>query len=364
MEEKYVRRIYAAALFLLGAWVLSRLSAILSVLGAAADAFFPILLGLAFAFLLNLPLRFFERLWERLPTKRWKRGRRGVCLALTLSLTVGFFLLLLFLILPRLIEAVSELLGAIPQGIDRLWNLAERWSIPLPVEKPNATEWREMFVTFLERYGDRLAAGSLQAVLNAMGGIFDLVVAIALALYILAQKERLGKQSGRFLRAAVSPRLAKKIERGTSLASRTFSHFFAGQILEACILGGLCFLGTWIMGMPFAPLISVIVGVTALIPIFGAFVGGAIGGLLVLSVSPIRALWFVIFLIVLQQLEDSLIYPRVMGRSVGLPGVWVLSAVIVGSSLGLGWIFVSVPAASVIYTLLREFVQARERREE
>ncbi len=360
MEEKYIRKIYGTVLLLLGAWVLSRLSAIFSVLGAVTDTLFPIFLGLFLAFLLNLPLRFFEGLWDRIPTKKWRRGRRAVCLTLTVFLVVGILLLLVFLILPRLMEAVSELLGTIPQGIDRLWAFAERWSIPLPAEKPNATEWREMFKDFLERYGERLAAISVQTILNAVGGIFDLVVAIALSLYVLAQKEKLGEQSVRFLRAVFSQRTVKGILRGTALVSQTFSRFFAGQVLEASILGGLCFLGMWVMGMPFALLISVIVGVTALVPVFGAFAGGALGALLILSVSPIRALWFLVFLIVLQQLEDSLIYPRLMGRSVGLPGVWVLSAVIVGSSLGLGWIFISVPVVSVLYTLLREFIQRRQ----
>ncbi len=363
MESRYVKGLIGVMVSFLAVWALVHFRTLCSVLAMLLDALFPILLGLSLAFVLNLPLKCFERLWERLGWTSRRGVRRAVCLTLTLALAVGVLALLLFAVLPKLLLAAVELLRTIPQGIERLWGLAEEWRIPLPISKPDALQIEGYLTELLERYGAALAGATADVMLNAFGTVIDTVVAVVLAVYVLAGKERLSRQLRRLLSASVKPWFADALLRVAALASKTFGRFLTGQVLEAGILGGLCFLGMVILGMPFAFLISVIVGVSALIPIFGAFIGIGVGGVLILSVDPVRALWFVIFLIVLQQLEGNLIYPRVVGRSVGLPGVWVLIAVTLGSSLGLGWMFISVPLASVAYTLVGEFVNGRLKKE-
>ena len=362
MDGKYAKGVYLAVLFGVGVFLFSQLRTVFSFLSGAVTVFYPVLLGLLLALLLRIPLSFFERLWDRCPWGERRKGRRAVCLGLTLLLAVGAVAGFLSLILPRLFEALLELLDALPEAIDGLRSLAEKWGFPLPLEKPSGESWEETLRGLAERYGDRMAAVVLRLLSDAVGGVLELATAVIVAVYVLAQKERLQSEGLRFLRAVLSVSAAERVLRVGGRIGKTLSRFFAGQALEAVILGGLCFLGMSVMRMPLALPISVIVGAAAIIPVFGALAGGVIGGLLLLSVSPRTALGFLIFLVILQQVEDGLIYPRVMGRSVGLPGVWVLVSVIVGSSFGILGVLLSVPTASVLYALLRDFVRERERK--
>ena len=189
--------------------------------------------------------------------------------------------------------------------------------------------------------------------------VWNAVLSLAISLYVLAQKERLGGQVRKLLRSLFSEQTVGRIFGFARITEKVFERFITGQVTEALIIGGLCFVGMLIFGMPYALLISVMVSVTALIPIFGAFIGTGIGAFLILLEEPMTAVWFVIFIIVLQQLEGNLIYPKVVGKSVGLPGVWVLIAVTVGSSFGIVGMLLSVPIASVAYQLLRQFANRR-----
>ncbi|MGN1319588.1 MAG: AI-2E family transporter, partial [Acutalibacteraceae bacterium] len=170
----------------------------------------------------------------------------------------------------------------------------------------------------------------------------------------------LTRQANKIVRALFKPDNAKKLIDFTAMTNDIFTKFVTGQLTEACIIGSLCFIGMLIFGMPYAGIISVLIGFTALIPIFGAFIGTGIGAFLILLENPLKAFWFVVFIIVLQQLEGNLIYPRVVGKSVGLPGIWVLTAVTIGGGLFgvLGMLF-SVPVCSVLYVLFRKFVNKR-----
>ena len=189
--------------------------------------------------------------------------------------------------------------------------------------------------------------------------VFNIFIGFAFCIYLLAGKERLIGQSKRTLTAALSEKRAKRIFAFFSRVNDSFSHFVTGQVVEAIIIGLLCFIGMLILGLPYATVVSVLVGVTALIPILGAYIGTAIGALLILVESPIKALWFIVFIIILQQLEGNLIYPHVVGKSVGLPGIWVLAAVTVGGNIyGVMGMLVSVPVCSVIYVYLSEKVRA------
>ena len=168
------------------------------------------------------------------------------------------------------------------------------------------------------------------------------------------------RQSLKVLRAVMKPEKLQKLLELLELSNRTFTNFITGQLTEAVIIGALCFVGMTIFGMPYAPAISVLVGFTALIPVFGAFIGTAVGAFLILLVKPIQALWFIVFIIVLQQFEGNLIYPKVVGKSVGLPGIWVLVAVTVGgSAMGVMGMLISVPVCSILYTVSRQAVNDR-----
>ena len=190
----------------------------------------------------------------------------------------------------------------------------------------------------------------------------DIVLGIVFAIYLLAQKENLGRQTKKSIRAIFGEERAKKIVDFSSLTNSVFTKFVTGQLTEACIIGVLCFIGMLIFGMPYAGIISILVGFTALIPIFGAFIGTGIGAFLILLENPLKAIWFVIFIIVLQQLEGNLIYPRVVGKSVGLPGIWVLAAVTIGGGLfGVMGMLFSVPICSVLYVMFREYVNRKSK---
>lgn len=195
-----------------------------------------------------------------------------------------------------------------------------------------------------------------------MAGLYPAIrsTSYAPALVLKAQKETLTGQAKKVVRALFSEKWAHWITDVARMTNRTFSNFVTGQLTEAVILGTLCFLGMLIFRLPYAGVISVLVGFTALIPIFGAFIGVGIGAFLILLVSPIKALWFILFFVILQQLEGNLIYPRVVGKSVGLPGIWVLAAVTVGgNAFGLAGMLLAVPLCSVLYTLARQGVNAR-----
>ena len=205
----------------------------------------------------------------------------------------------------------------------------------------------------------------MRLVHSTVSALLTTLLGLVIAVYVLAQKERLGGQLKKLLSALFSPKNANRTVTLARLIDSTFSRFITGQVTEAVIFGALCFVGMLLFRMPYALLISVTLGFTALIPVFGALIGTVLGAFLILLDDPTKAFWFVLFVIVLQQIEGNLIYPKVVGTSVGLPGIWVLIAVTVGSSFGVVGMLFSVPTASIFYTLLKEFAehQIKKKRE-
>ena len=202
--------------------------------------------------------------------------------------------------------------------------------------------------------------GAVSVIGSVTGAIINMVVSIAFAIYCLSRKEILSRQGRRLLYSFLSENHADQVIRVLRLTNSTFSNFISGQCLEACILGCLFAVAMAIFKMPYISLVSVVIGVTALIPVVGAFVGCILGAFFILVNNPIQALTFVIMFLVIQQLENNLIYPRVVGTSIGLPGMWVLVAVSVGGDLmGVGGMLLMIPVTSVIYALLREFTDKR-----
>lgn len=363
MERKTFRSLlllisYAALLILL----VLRLDAVLTLAGRLLGVFKPLLLGFAIAFVLSRPCAFFRRCFDRLLPKR-----TGLCLALAvlssyLSLLVVLTLIVTFIV-PQFYDSFMALVNRI---YDNLPAMQEALNQIIKRINLTGSDMGGVLPSLNDLVNGALdtLSSALPYLLSFTGNLLSstvtTVTALVFSVYMLAGHDRLATQCTKLLRAYTSPATAKVVSQVAALTSGTFTRFVSGQLIEACILGSLCFIGMLLFRFPYAPLISVIIGISALIPVAGAYIGAILSAVLLLMVSPPQALGFLVFLILLQQLEGNLIYPRVVGNSIGLPALWVLTAVTVGGSLfGLLGMLLSVPAASVLYTLLRQDVNAR-----
>lgn len=331
----------------------------------------PFVTGLCIAFVVNVLMRPLEKLWCRIWRKskgKWPmKLKRPVSLVLSTLIVIGAVCALLFMILPEFITTIKSFIDSIPQYIkqiegwwDSLTEFADRFGMVLPELSLNPDKVIN-FINSLLRNNDSLIFNkTLDITTSIFSGIVNFALAFAFSIYVLAQKEKLGRQVKKVLFAFFKEKNVNRFLELISLTNHTFSSFVTGQLTEAVIIGVLCFIGMLIFGMPYAPIISVLVGATALIPVFGAFIGTVVGAFLILLISPIKAIIFVVFILVLQQLEGNLIYPRVVGKSVGLPGIWVLAAVTVGNNLmGIVGMLFSVPLCALFYTLFRRLVASR-----
>ena len=333
----------------------------------------PILLGLSLAFMLNIPLRFLEKHWVRRFGSSRFGLRRFVCILLCLLFLAAVGALLLWIILPQLGKSVYSLLLRLPEYVEQVkgwWGAlvtyveAHDLPISLPALSTDSASVASAVDAYLEEHGHQLINLSVDLLRRAYLLVIDLLLSLILMLYFLAQKEKLCSQIKKLLHGIFSPQRVERILSLGTLCQKTFANFITGQLIEAVVISSLSYLGMLLFRMPHALLVSVIIGVTALIPIFGAFIGTGIGAVLILLDNPITAIWFVVFIIVLQQIETNLIYPKVVGKSVGLPGLWVLISVTVGSSFGLVGMLISVPLAAVLYCCLRQFVNDRVAKKE
>ena len=328
----------------------------------------PLLIGGCIAFILNVPMRAIERhLWPHAKQKSLKKLKRPCAIILTLFCFAAVLAILVVLIVPELMRTASSFTVQIPSFLERLELFFNELSKKIPqingqniIPDLNIEKTLETFFSALGGSVSFFATSIVQLVSGLFGGAANAVFGLAFSFYLLAQKETL---SGQIQRVFIAFNKEKAMERMLyigRLANRTFSNFLTGQCLEALILGTLFFISMSLFRMPFALLISVLITVTALIPIVGAFIGCIVGALLILVQNPIQAIWFVIMFLILQQIEGNLIYPHVVGTSVGLPGLWVLFAVTVGGEIGgIFGMFVSVPICSVLYALGKEEVRRR-----
>ncbi len=337
----------------------------------------PFLLGGAIAFVLNLPMKGVE---ERLFGK-WKGSRlRALKRPLSILLSIVFFILLIVLIavtvIPQLVKTIGTLGTQIPvaitQLIEYLFTLEQRYpQVDIPVEALEKLQlgWDSIMEKGIEFLKSGAVTKMLFSTFNVASGLVsgavNAVIAFIFALYILGQKEELGNQGRRILKAYLPEEVCDRVLYVLSLLYRSFSSFITGQCIEAVILGSMFIVSMSLMRLPYAVMIGVLIAFTALIPIVGSFVGCAVGTLMILTVDPLKALIFLILFQVLQQIEGNLIYPRVVGNSVGLPGIWVLAAVTLGGSLfGVGGMLLFIPISAVLYTLLREDVNRRNEKKE
>ena len=346
---------------------------ILGALGVAVSIIMPFAAGGAIAFVLNIPMRQIEnKLLGKWNNKYSEKLKRPVSIVLTLLFVVLLITILIATVVPQVGKAVADVAKQIPMFADRIMAIVSDLQQQYP-EMGRQTD----ILSQLEQNWDAIVNGVFSFMKNGFGDMLNSTIGIAsgivsrvasgfiafiFSIYILAQKEKLGNQVNRIFKAFLPAKVNGKIQRVCTMLSRNFTNFITGQCLEACILGSMFVVSMFIFRMPYAVMIGVLIAFTALIPIVGAFIGCVVGAFLILLVSPIKALGFVILFLVLQQIEGNLIYPRVVGSSVGLPAIWVLAAVTIGGSMfGIIGMLAFIPLVSTLYMLLRDEVNRRNR---
>lgn len=403
MGRKRFWSIFLAAAGLIALYcVLQKLSVVGDGLKWVFDILSPIFVGFIIAFVLNLPMRGLENLWDKceLGIKRFfikkkqrkmsrkampeevpvkevpvevKIGkvssvlRRPVCLLVSIVIIFAILAAVVDLVLPEIGKTVKLLVDGVPDWLKKV----KEWCVEYAEEYPMIAEtisglnidWESTAKSLLGLIGTGtlgVVGNTFAGVISAFGGIVDFVIALIFAIYVLLSKDTLSRQIKKMLCAFLPDKARGTVLHVAETAHGIFCAFVTGQCIEAVILGSLCAVGMLIFGFPYAAMIGVLVGVTALIPVVGAFIGAGVGAFLILMIDPFQALMFVIFIVILQQIEGNVIYPKVVGSSVGLPAMWVLAAVTVGGGIGgiVGMLF-AVPTASVLYTLLREAIAKR-----
>jgi len=339
-----------------------------AVWGVISSVFSPFVAGAAIAFILNVPMRAFENLFKGI---RNSGIRRLVAVSLTIVAVLLILALVGLLLIPQLLATIRSL---IPKTVGFVGQVQD-WLVDFLQDNQNffnwktlsnelaKLDWASLIQEFLDIVKQSLAVlipGAVSAIGNLFGAMFDALIAVVFSIYCLFQKENLARQGRKLLYAFLPESAADYIVGILRLANTTFSNFLSGQCVEVCILGTLFAIAMAIFRMPYIPLISVVIAVTAFIPVVGAWIGCVVGAFFIFVSNPVQAVWFIVMFVILQQLENNLIYPRVVGTSIGLSGMWVLVAVAVGGEfMGVAGMFLMIPAASVVYAVMRDITKNR-----
>lgn len=336
----------------------------------------PLLMGIFFALVIDVPVRFFERhLFKKSKKEITKKLKRPLALVLALVTIVGVFAGIVGLVIPELINAVKII---IQSAVDLFGKIGDSEAEALVSKLPFGEmlynnvlanyniDWDKIgstLQTWITEQGGNIMNTAMGTVSTLVSAVVNFIIAIFFAIYVLISKEKLEKQAQRLIKAWIPEKVGNMVLHTFEVGLGIFRNFVSGQTLEAVILGTLCMVGMLILKIPYAPMVGALVGVTAYIPVVGAFVGTAIGAFMILTVSPTKALVFVIYLLILQQIEGNVIYPKVMGDKINLPAIWVLAAVTIGGGVAgpLGMIL-GVPVTSTIYVLIREETEKREKK--
>lgn len=332
-----------------------------SVVGMFFSVLKPVFIGIAFAFIANMPMRFLEtRVF-----KRWKicSLKRAVCQLLAMLFILLVVAAMLFLIIPRIAGSVVALANGMDGYIESLtaWgsDLWDRLNLNPGVEERIQSAVQTILAQ-LDELLSALVAGAAKFTVSIASTLVDVFFAAIISIYALFNKEKLIFQAKKVVVAIFSERRAERILDVSTRTNQALNHYFYGMIIECTILGTLCFIAMTIFGFPYALLISVVVGVTQIVPIIGPWVSALFGALIILVSDPSRVIWFIVLVLVVQQIEANVFYPRVVGNAVGLSGIWVMIAVLLGSGLfGIVGIVLCVPVMAVLYTLVSEWVNRR-----
>lgn len=370
MEKKELKKYLILAAIVVGiCLVVKYLAVVGNFILILLAAMYPLLIGAAMAYVFNIFLSFCEKWYfPKKKTGAIANTRRPVCLVISIAIMAAFITLLIKLIVPELINAIKIISQEIPPMVVKLKNFAIKrlHDYPDVQAKINKMEidWESLSKELFDfvKVG---ASGLITSIAEFIGtvtmSIVNIVVAIIFAIYLLLRKDKLKRDVRRARNAYMSEKLSRNLTEIYHVANSTFKSFFVGQFTEAIILGVLCMIGMSILKLPYAAMTGTVIGVTALIPIVGAYIGAAIGAFMICTVDPMKALIFLIFLVILQQFEGNVIYPKVVGSSVGLPGIWVLAAVTIGGGLfGIFGMLIGVPIAATIYKIFHAMLQERE----
>lgn len=330
---------------------------------------YPLTLGCVIAYILNILMVRLEKIYFPKSTKKIVlKTRRGVCMVLSLALLVMIVIFVLYLVIPQVVDCFVVISKDVPSVIQKVWDFFVEHSDQIPALQEQLmsleVDWGGLInkVTTGVMSGTKgILASATTIVGSFFGAVTNAVVALIFSMYVLACKEEIAGRCNRVMKAFMKTETYDKTIYVLDVVHNSFSNFFMGQATEAVILGTLCAIGMWIIRIPYAGPIGALVGLTALIPVFGGYIGAALGAFMILTVDPKLALVFIIYLLILQQLEGNLIYPRVVGSSIGLPGIWVLAAIMVGSGLGgVVGMLVGVPISAAAYKLLKDATAKKE----
>lgn len=347
-----------------------------TILGASS----PIFIGFAIAYVLNLLMSFYEKHYftkKREPKKDKKPSklnfskfidgsRRPVCLVASILTLLVIIAVVVWIVIPELVQAVSFLVSEIPPLISKLLNteFVQKALAPETIDQLRAIDWKTYITKIAETLGSGLGSAVdvvFSAISSVISALVTVFISIIFAVYMLTSKEGMLHQSKRLLKNYLKPSWVNKILHFFDVLNSSFRNYVVGQCTEAIILGLLCIIGMAIFQFPYAMMVGTLIGFTALIPVAGAYIGAAVGCIMILTVSPIKALLFLIFIVILQQLEGNIIYPKVVGSSLGLPAMWVLAAVTIGGGLmGVLGMLLGVPVVATIYRLVCEDMEKRE----
>ncbi|WP_230397643.1 AI-2E family transporter [Novisyntrophococcus fermenticellae] len=356
--------LFSSIIFIAAIFNLDKIAAMIT---AGVKILMPVILGLCLAFVINplmsaLETRIFARIQKK--TKRKKNSSyRGLAILFSYFFVIGIVLSVFLIVIPQIRNAFVTLSHSLPDMIenacDWIRNAAADMGVSVHEIPAESIDWKEMFSTLSEKIGmnsvNKVFSGALFFVSSFFGGVFDLIMGIAISIHVLINKERIARFFKRLVLAYANQTLSSHVFEVTGIINEAFRNFISGQLTEAVILGVLCFIGMTIFRFPFALAVSAVVALTALIPVLGAWVGGILGAVLTLTVSPMKAIFFVLFIVILQQLENNLIYPRVVGKSMNLPAVLILVSVLLGGKVaGVIGMLLSVPLCSIIYTILKQ----------
>lgn len=330
----------------------------------AVNAAMPLIVGCVMAYVINILMNFYEKWYTKLfKVEVARKIKRVVCLILAFLSLGGIVFLIVNLVLPELINCIASFIRLIPGALEMAVDFIGEDQIVkyFPQIKEGfdiSSQMEDLIKTVLGGVGGAVDS-IVSAVSSAVSVVVNIVIGLIFSLYVLLEKEKLGAQC-RALITTYLPKLSDKIFYVTKVVDESFHSFIVGQCIEAVVLGVLCVVGMLLLGFPYAVMIGVFIGFTALIPIAGAYIGAVVGAVMILTVSPLQALQFLVFIVILQQVEGNLIYPKVVGQSIGLPGIWVLTAITIGGGvLGVGGMLLAVPIFAAIYRLVSEDLKKR-----
>lgn len=365
--EKLLRKVFLGVIgCIVVYWLLHDTERVGSIYNLIMNILSPFIVGAVLAFILNVPMRAYEKMLKKIKNFSLRRT-----VAASLAFVTVFLLLVgvCLLLIPQLIETIQTLIPTLETFFTKTWD----WVKELLKDNPDLLNklnesvqnlnWASLAENGFKVVGDSVTVildSAFTAIAAVAGGLMNLFISVVFAVYGLVQKETLARQGRKLMYAFFPEKIADETVRVMRLSNATFSNFLSGQCLEVVILGAMFAVSMAIFEMPYIPLISVLVAITAFIPVVGAWVGCIFGAFFILVTDPMQAVWFVILFLILQQIENHMIYPRVVGTSIGLPGMWVLFAVSLGGAvMGVAGMFLMIPLVSVVYTLLGEITNKR-----